>query len=113
MVGQVALSDTASAFGVGASRKIFGPVERRSPIAGGGLRCGGLSACRAPDLSDPLFRLWRLSGETLPAEAQNVSLLGPFIARADYLAARLSRPENQDDAGPWVNGREPKAEKKD
>jgi hypothetical protein len=89
MVGQVALSDTASAFGVGASRKIAGPVERRSPIAGAGFAAGGLSACRAPDLSDPLFRLWRLPGETLPAEAQNVSLLGPFIARADYLAARL------------------------
>ncbi|MCS3821932.1 hypothetical protein GGP51_002136 [Salinibacter ruber] len=112
MVGQVALSDTASAFGVGASRKIAGPVERRSPIAGAGFAAGGLSACRAPDLSDPLFRLWHLPGETLPDEAQNVSLLGPIIWRLGC-DEKGTRPENQYDAGPWVNGREPKAEKKD
>lgn len=48
----------------------------------------------------------------MPDEAQNVSLLGPIIWRLGC-DEKGTRPENQYDAGPWVNGREPKAEKKD
>jgi hypothetical protein len=59
------------------------------PYSRGRASLRGPFCVQGPDLSDSLFRLWRLPGETLPAEAQNVLLLGPFIARADYLAARL------------------------